>query len=116
MTFFVACGWESECMRGDMRPCEYCGHPMPNNLKECPACGRPLSQSLSSIQRKTPGQDRSTEPPESQDSVVILVYVLVVLSVPALILGFCFGTRGCEIGFIISLIMLGVTRMLIRGF
>ena len=98
-----------------MRPCEYCGHPMPNNLKECPECGRSLSGSLAGLRPKELKAERATEPPERQDSIVMAVFCFVVLVVPPLILYLCIGRVGVGPGLIVSFVLLAVCRHMMYG-
>jgi hypothetical protein len=95
-----------------MRPCEFCGHPMPNNLKECPECGRVLSQSLSGLTPKASKPDRATEPPEREDSIVMAVSSGVILIVPPLVLYLCVGRVGVGPGLLISMVLLAVCRQM----
>lgn len=98
-----------------MRPCEFCGHPMPNNLKECPECGRSLSGSLAGLRPKELKPERPTEPPERQDSIVMGVFAFIIMVVPPLVLFSCIGRAGLAPGLIISCIMLAVCRHLMHG-
>ncbi len=98
-----------------MRPCEFCGHPMPNNLKECPECGRALSQSPSGLTPKASKPDRATEPPEREDSIVMAAFSAVVLVVPPLILYLSVGQAGLVPGLVISVVFLAICRQMMGG-
>ena len=103
------------CWEFDMRPCEFCGHPMPNNLKECPECGRSLSGSLSGLRPKELKPERPTEPSERQDSIVMAVFTFIIMVVPPLVLFFCIGRAGLGPGVLIGMVLLAICRQMMRG-